>query len=250
MRENKTLFVTGASSDLGVALIQMVADQYETIVAHYRSSVDRLLPLEEKLGEKLVMVQADFSDAASVRAMLDFMEQREIKPDHIVHLAAAPMENEKFKKLGWCDFAAAAETDVRPIVDILGECMPYMTKQKYGKVIFMLTSCTVGMPPKYKSVYTTTKYALLGLMKSLAVEYADKGITVNGVSPEMIDTRFLNNLPDLIKEMNAADMPQGANLTVDQVVPTLAFLLSYGADMISGQNIAITDSKHQRMEKL
>jgi len=244
MRENKTLFVTGASSELGTALIEMVADNYDTIVAHYRSSASRLLPLEEKLGEKLVMVQADFADAMSVRKMLDFMAERELKPDHVVHLAAAPMENEKFKKLGWCDFAAATETDLRPIVDILGDFLPFMTKQKYGKVIFMLTSCTVGMPPKYKSVYTTTKYALLGLMKSLAVEYADKGITVNGVSPEMIETRFLDNLPDLIKEMNAADMPMGKNLTVDQVVPTLAFLLSDGADMISGQNIAITDSKH------
>ena len=80
-------------------------------------------------------------------------------------------------------------------------------------------------------------------MKSLAAEYADKGITVNGVSPEMIDTRFLQDLPDLIKEMNASSMPQGKNLTVDQVVPTLEFLLSDGADMINGQNIAINDGK-------
>ena len=41
MRENKTLFVTGASSELGCALIDMVADKYDLIVAHYRSSVDR-----------------------------------------------------------------------------------------------------------------------------------------------------------------------------------------------------------------
>ncbi len=243
MRDNKILFVTGASSEVGTALIKQIADNYTTIVAHYRNSVARLLPLEEELGDKLVMVQADFADAMSVRKMLDFMAERDLIPDHVVHLAAAPMENEKFKKLGWCNFASAAETDLRPIVDILGDFLPYMTKQKYGKVLFMLTSCTVGMPPKYKSVYTTTKYALLGLMKSLAVEYADKGITVNGVSPEMIETRFLDNLPDLIKEMNAETMPMGRNLTVADVVPTMAFLLSDGADMISGQNLAITDSK-------
>ena len=244
MRENKTLFVTGASSELGTALIEQVADNYDTIVAHYRSSVARLLPLEEKLGEKLMMIQADFSDAISVRSMLDFMEEREIKPDHVVHLAAVPMENKHFKKQSWCNFAENIETDLRPIVEILDVFLPNMAKQKYGKVIFMLTSCTVGMPPKYTTVYTTAKYALLGLMKSLSVEYADKGITVNGVSPEMIDTRFLKDLPDLIKEMNANEMPMGKNLTVDEVVPTLSFLLSDGADMISGQNIAITDSKH------
>ncbi len=244
MKDNKILFVTGASSELGMALIDQVADNYDIIVAHYRSSVDRLLPLEEKLGDKLMLVQADFSDAVSVRSMLDFIEEREIHPDHVVHLAALPMENKHFKKQSWLKFAENIETDLRPIVEILGDFLPYMSKQKYGKIVFMLTSCTVGMPPKFTTVYTTAKYALLGLMKSLSVEYADKGITVNGVSPEMIETRFLKDLPDLIKEMNANEMPMGANLTVQQVVPTLAFLLSDGADMISGQNIAITDSKH------
>ncbi len=243
MREKKTLFVTGASSELGCALIENVAANYDLIVAHYRSSVDRLLPLEEKLKEKLMLVQADFSDAVSVRKMLEFLNERGVKPDHIVHMAALPMENKHFKKQDWCNFAANIETDLRPIVEILEEFMPAMSKQKYGKIVFMLTSCTVGMPPKYTTVYTTAKYALLGLMKSLAAEYADKGITVNGVSPEMIDTRFLKDLPDLIKEMNAQNMPQKENLKVEQVVPTLAFLLSDGADMISGQNIAITDAK-------
>ncbi len=244
MREKKVLFVTGASSEVGTALIESVADNYDTIVAHYRKSVDRLLPLEEKLGEKLVLVQADFSDAMSVRAMIDLMVEKELHPDHIVHLAALPMENKHFKKQDWCSFAENIETDLRPIIDILEEFLPGMAKQKYGKVIFMLTSCTVGMPPKYTTVYTTAKYALLGLMKSLAAEYAEKGITVNGVSPEMMDTRFLSDLPDMIKEMNAQSMPMGKNLSVAQVVPAFTFLLSDGADMISGQNIAINDGKN------
>ena len=54
MRENKTLFVTGASSEIGTALIEQVADNYDTIVAHYRSSAGRLLPLEEKLGNSVI----------------------------------------------------------------------------------------------------------------------------------------------------------------------------------------------------
>ena len=45
-----------------------------------------------------------------------------------------------------------------------------------GKVVFMLTSCVLNMPSKYQASYVTAKYALLGLMRSLSVEYADKGI--------------------------------------------------------------------------
>lgn len=228
---------------MGLALIEAVTDNYSKIIAHYRSSQDRFSHLKNKLGDKLVLVQADFADSESVRSMLDEIKSMGLQPDHIVHLAASPMENQKFKKLGWQDFSVAIDTDLRPIVDILGDFLPAMTKAKYGKVIFMLTSCVVGMPPKYKSVYTTAKYALLGLAKSLAVEYADKGITVNAVSPEMIDTRFVDNLPDLVKEMNAADMPLKRNLKVEDVIPTFAYLLSDGGDMVSGQNIVISDSK-------
>ena len=77
-------------------------------------------------------------------------------------------------------------------------------------------------------------------MKALATEYDSKGITVNGISPEMIDTKFLSDLPDLIVEEHAAKSPLKRNLQVDDVVPMLAYLLSDAAEAITGQNIAIT----------
>ena len=134
----------------------------------------------------------------------------------------------------------AFEVSVRSIFHILQSFMPHMSKQKYGRVVFMLTSYCLGLPPKYQSAYVTSKYALLGLMKALATEYDSKGITVNGISPEMIDTKFLSDLPDLIVEENAAKSPLKRNLQVDDVVPMLAYLLSDAAEAITGQNIAIT----------
>lgn len=99
------------------------------------------------------------------------------------------------------------------------------------------------MPPKYLSPYVTVKYSLLGLVKALAVEYADFDITVNGISPEMTDTKFLSEIPELIVQKSGMDNPLGRNLSVEEVVPTFEFLLSDGADCITGQNIAITGGK-------
>ena len=242
MKDSKVLFVTGASSDIGVALIKAVADNYVKIIAHCRSSRARLEELSTELGEKLEIVQADFADSKEVEAMIETLKGKSLMPDHIVHLAAVPSMNKQFRKTSWQDFETEIDADVRPIVQILSAFMPAMSKAKYGKVVFMLTSCTINTP-KFKSTYTTAKYALLGLMKSLSAEYAEKGITVNGVSPDMIDTRFNDNVPDLIKEGNAKEMPLGRNLTVQDVVPAFAFLLSDGADTISGQNIPITQGK-------
>jgi 3-oxoacyl-[acyl-carrier protein] reductase len=96
-----------------------------------------------------------------------------------------------------------------------------------------------AIPGKYAVPYTTAKYALLGLMKCLAAEYADKGITVNGVSPSMIETNFVSGLPELSRQLNAAQSPMKRNLSVDDVTPMLEYLLSDSADMVTGQNFAI-----------
>ena len=116
-----------------------------------------------------------------------------------------------------------------------------MAKNKYGRVVVMLTSCTVNVPPKYLASYTTSKYALLGLVKSLAVEYAGNNVTINGISPTMIETKFLSKVPSLLVEQNALKSPNGKNLTVDEVTPMIEFLLSDKACAITGENIAITN---------
>lgn len=123
---------------------------------------------------------------------------------------------------------------------ILQDFIPKMSKQRYGKIVFMLSAYVVGIPPKFQSSYITVKYALLGLMRNLASEYASKGVMVNGVSPDMMETKFLSELPDLVKEQSAKHNPLGRNIRVDEVVPTIEYLLSPASDIVTGQNIGVT----------
>ena len=104
----------------------------------------------------------------------------------------------------------------------------------------MLTSYTDNMPPRFMTPYISAKYALLGLMKALSVEYADKGIMINAVSPGMMETKFLAKTFEHAVEQNAAKSPFGRNLYVDEIIPTIKFLMSDGADRITGQNIIIS----------
>ena len=116
-----------------------------------------------------------------------------------------------------------------------------MTKEKKeGRVIFMLSSCTNGIPPRFMTPYVTAKYALLGLVKGLSTEYDSKNITVNGISPGMMETKFLSEMYDHAIEENASKSPFGRNLVIEEVIPAFKFLLSDDACRITGQNIVIT----------
>lgn len=243
MSQNKILLMLGASSDIGCELIKRNADKYDVILAHYCRSDERLKELQQEIGDKIQLLQADFLDRESVQHMIKEIQQRELCPTHIVHLSAPKFYNVKFAKSSWEQFEEGLQTSLRSIVEVARAFVPVMAKARFGRVVFMLTSCVQNTPPKYLSPYVTAKYALLGLMKSLAVEYADKGITVNGVSPDMIETRFLSDISDIIVQKNAMDSPIGRNLTVDDVIPVFEYLLSDEAAAITGQNIAITGGR-------
>ncbi len=237
--ENKDiLLVTGASSDLGSNLIRETYKNYRKIWAHYNSSNDIVEKLRDELGDVICPIQADFSSAECTIAMIDTISETGELPSHIVHFSAPKARNLQFRKTTWNDYQIELDTSLRSITMILQEFLPHMSKENFGRVVFTLSAYTIGIPPKYQSIYVTTKYALLGLMKSLSVEYADKGITVNAVSPEMIETKFLSELPDLIIEQNAINRPNGRNLTVGDVVPTIIKLLS-DDNTVTGENIPI-----------
>lgn len=175
-----------------------------------------------------------------VRRMLSEMDAIGIVPDHIVHLPSQKDVLQKFHKADIDQYTTGFDTLVASIVLILQHFLPKMCGQRYGKVLFMLTSSTLNAPPKYQSPYIVAKYALLGLMRSLSREYAERGIMVNGISPELMETKFLSCMPELAIQQNAANSPMGRNLAVEDVVPMFEYLLSDAADAITGQNVGVT----------
>lgn len=240
MREKKILLVTGASSDIGCKLIREVAANYEVILGHYCHNREELDRIKAEIGDKLILLQADFVKKEDVSRMISEIDKLGYIPDHIVHLPAQKLKSQKFHKTEVGQYEADFSTSVVSIVLILQHFIPKMSKQKYGKILFMLTSLTLDVHPKYQAPYITAKYALLGLMRDISREYAEKGIMVNGISPDMIETKFLSNVPELVVQQNASNNPLGRNLTVEDVIPAFVYLLSDGADAVTGQNIGVT----------
>ena len=182
----------------------------------------------------------DFTDINSVQTMIDKIKEFEIIPNNIVHLSALKAYNSQFHKDKWDNYELGWQISVRSVVLLLQAFISAMAKKHYGRVVFMLTSYTKNIPEKYQSSYVTIKYALLGLMKSLSAEYIDKGITINGVSPDMIETKFLSNIPELIIEKNKVNSPLGRNIYIEEVIPVIQHMLSDLGASMTGQNIVIS----------
>ena len=162
-----------------------------------------------------------------------------MNPCHVVHFPAQKIMLRKFGKTEWDVFEKSFHISVKSLAVVLRSLLPRMAKEKYGRVVVMLSDAIVGTPPKYSADYVTTKYALLGLTKALSVEYADKGITINGVSPSFTETKFVDGMADYFREEHKNNSPLGRNLVPQDIIPTIAMLLSEEASCINGQNIPI-----------
>ena len=116
------------------------------------------------------------------------------------------------------------------------KCIPLMKKAGRGRIVNILSSNVTSAPSNGSSAYTMTKYALLGLTRSIAVEYARHNIHANAVSPGAMNCGIFESWPELFKESIRKAAPGGKILDAAEVAKNVAFLVSPEADSMNGTN--------------
>ena len=107
------------------------------------------------------------------------------------------------------------------------------------KFIVLLTEYCIGSPPKGLSHYVTSKYAAMGMAKTMAVELSQYNCTVNMISPGMVETPLLDGLPSKLIEMTAYQNPMKRNAYPEDISNTISFLASDQSDYLNGTNIVV-----------
>lgn len=247
MISSDKLLITGASSDIGITYLKNLQRKAErnlemiTVFAHTNTGIDKLKELQAQCNNlNIIIYQADLRMNEHTVQMIEDIILKMGVPTHILHLPAKPLEYHKIKDCLWDDITDDLELQVHSFHSIAKAFLPKMAKAKAGKIVVMLSECTIGPAPKYMSSYVTVKYALMGLVNALAAEYADKGIQINAVSPAMMETKFLNHIDERFIEMNAASSPLKRNVEPIEVARTIEFLLSDGSDYMTGVNLNVT----------
>lgn len=232
--------ITGASSDVGCALIERLYKDGDLFIAQGAGDLRGLSALCQAHPGAIRTYDVDLTSEKALTAFIEDVQANCPAPTHFIHLPALRVINTKFKKFDEERFEMDLSVQVRSAVALCKAFLPAMAKAKKGRVLFMLTSYVLGMPPKNTAAYIMTKSALGGLAKSLAADYAGFGVTVNCVAPSMMETKFLADTSDLIVQASAEANPMGRNARPSDVVPAMAFLLSDEAGFITGITLPIT----------
>lgn len=234
------LLILGASSDLAAAVLPGIAGNFQTVFAHYHQSADKLRELQKSVPCRMELLRADFTSEAETGRLVEKVAESGVPITHILHCPSAKAENRHFRKTSWNEYQVMLDTQLRSFYYAVNRFVPQMAKQHYGKVVTVLSSVTASTPPSFISPYVTAKYAQLGFVKSLAAEYAGKSVQINAVSPSMMETKFLMDMPHLVAEQNAAGHPLKRNAAVEDIIPVIEFLLSDQSGFMTGQNLLVS----------
>ena len=234
--DKKAVLVVGADSDIGCELIKLIDDD---VVAHYFADEKKLTPLKSK-NRNIRPVFGDLSTVDGIKSFISDVEKISGNIEKIVHLPSLPARTERFRDFDADMYLRDITVQALSAGLIFSAFLPKMAKRGFGRVAVVLTAYCIGVPPKFLTSYVSAKYALLGMVKSAAVEFAPKGVLVNAVAPSMTETKFLSSLPDFEIEATAKANPTGRNARPEDIAPTLKLLLDENNGFMTGAVIPIT----------
>jgi 3-hydroxybutyrate dehydrogenase len=253
MLKGKTALVTGSTSGIGLGIAEGLARQGVNVVLNGSRSTpeaERIRAgLAEKYGVRSLFVAADMGKPADIETLVRRAESEIGTVDILVNNAGiqhvSPVEDFPVEK--WDAIIAINLTSAFHTTRLV---VPGMKKKGWGRIINVASAHALVASP-FKSAYVASKHGILGFTKTVALEVAESGITVNAICPGYVLTPLVEKqIPDTAKargltiEQVKRDVlleaqPTKQFVTVEQVAGTALFLCSDLAASTTGTSIAI-----------
>jgi len=236
-----TILITGGSRGLGRALVEtLAADPDNQILFTYCHHEDEAQALAGRF-QNVRALQVDFFSEESVNAFTKGLETEHI--DVLINNAyAGNPQGTHFYKSDPDDFAKAFQANVMPFIKITQACIKGMRKQKFGKIINIITSYVMDVPPTGFSVYTATKAYIRQLSKSICKEMGRFNITSNCILPDYMQTDF-GKVEDFQLEQMKDAHPLKELLKPQEVAELVASLLK-ASQQLNGAEIPVNAAQH------
>jgi 2-hydroxycyclohexanecarboxyl-CoA dehydrogenase len=236
--------VTGAASGMGLAIAGHLAAGGHRVALIDRAGEAALRAADElrEAGAQAIGVEADVTERAAVDAALD-KTRAELGPVAIMITAAGLDAFERFADITLESWERLLVVNLTGTFHCLQAAVPDMLEAGWGRMVTISSSSAQSGAPRMAH-YVAAKAGVVGLTRALALEFARKGITVNVVTPGMIDTPMLRRASaggdiGALEKTAAQAVPVGRAGTPEEIAATCGFLCSEEAAFITGQVVGV-----------
>jgi 3-oxoacyl-[acyl-carrier protein] reductase len=232
----KTALVTGASGAIGGDIARALHAQGAT-VAISGTRRDALDALAAALGARVHVLPCDLADAAAVEKLVPDAEAKMEKLDILVANAGVNKDN-LFVQLRDEDWEQVIAVNLTATFRLTRAAVKSMMRRRWGRVIG-ITSVVGFTGNPGQGNYTASKAGMVGMMKSVAAEYAKRNVTANCIAPGIIASPMIDRLNDKQREAILARVPAGKLGTGKDVAAAAVYLASEEAQYVTGQTIHV-----------
>ena len=233
--KGKKVLITGATGGIGGALVKKFVSLEASVLAT-GTNTEKLDSLKKDFPN-LNILKFDISDHNKVEEFIENVSSQLTGLDVLINNAGINKDNLSLRM---------NEEEWKTVIDInLGStflmckyAIKKMLKNKYGRIV-NITSVVGHTGNLGQSNYAASKAGIIGMSKSLAIEYAKKNITINCVSPGFIKSKMTDNIVESVKAVLTSRIPMAKLGTGEDVSNTAAFLSSDAASYITGETIHV-----------
>ena len=232
--------VTGGGRGIGRAICLALAKEGFDLCINYAAGSSAAEQTAEEcrgLGVQAVVLQADVTTPAECQNLVEKAAGTLGRLDVLVNNAGVNADK-LILRMQEADFDKVIDTNLKGAFFCCKAACKLMMRQRYGRIINI--SSVVGLHGNAgQSNYAASKAGLIGLTKSLAKEFAARGVTVNAVAPGFIETDMTAAMPETAKAAALAAVPAGRIGHADEVAAAVAFLAGSQAAYITGQVLCV-----------
>ncbi|KTD46791.1 acetyoacetyl CoA reductase [Legionella rubrilucens] len=244
--EKMTAVVTGGTGGIGTAICQKLASEYQVIACYFKDGKHEEAKAwqeqQRKAGFNVDIVYADMASFADCEKLVSLVNERYGHIDVLVNNAGITADC-SLKKMTPQQWQQVLDANLTSVFNITRNVLPVMLDKGYGRIITI--SSINGRKGQFGQCnYAASKAALFGFSKSLALEVASKGITVNTISPGYIETPMLAGVKEDVLKSIVANIPVGRLGRPEEIADAVAFLAARESGFITGANLDINGGQY------
>jgi len=233
--KNKKILITGASGGIGKSLVKKFVSLEGNVLAT-GTKTEKLDALKKEFPN-ISVLKFDISDHSKIEEFIENVSSQLVGLDVLINNAGINMDNLSLRMKDE-EWQKVIDVNLGSTFFLCKHAIKKMLKNKYGRIV-NVTSIVGHTGNLGQANYAASKAAIIGMSKSLAIEYAKKNITINCVSPGFIQSKMTDNIIESIKAVLTSRIPMAKLGTGEDVSNTVAFLSSDAASYITGETIHV-----------